>query len=48
MTLLAGTAACGDHDSHEWILRSIDFEDFGSISVYECVLCGSVDHRVGG
>jgi hypothetical protein len=45
MTIAAGAARCGDVESHEWVLRWIDFEDGGSVSVFECLLCGEVDHR---
>jgi hypothetical protein len=48
MTLTVGTPTCGDAGSHEWVLRSIDFEDARAISVFECLLCGNVDHRQGG
>jgi hypothetical protein len=47
MTVPVQAASCGDAQSHEWMLRSIDFEDFGSVSVFECLLCGRTDHRDG-
>jgi hypothetical protein len=47
MTLTVGAATCGTPERHEWVLRSIDFEEIGPVSVFECRLCGGVDHRVG-
>jgi len=47
MTVIVGTPVCGDAHSHEWVLRSIDFEDLDAIRVFECLLCGNVDHRQG-
>ena len=44
---LPGPVTCGGPESHEWVVRSIDFEDFGSITVLECLRCGRVDHRDG-
>ncbi|MDH2413746.1 hypothetical protein [Nocardioides sp. CER19] len=47
MTATVPAASCGDAHNHEWKLKSIDFEDFGSVSVFECLLCGRADHRDG-
>lgn len=48
MTIAVGTATCAEPDSHQWILRSVDFEESGSVRVFECLLCGRFDYRDGG
>ncbi|GAB7006998.1 hypothetical protein JCM18899A_44710 [Nocardioides sp. AN3] len=48
VTLTANIATCDTPDRHEWALRSIEFEDVGSVRVFECQLCGRVDHRGAG
>jgi hypothetical protein len=47
MTIAVGGTTCTEPERHEWVLRSIDFEDLGPVSVYECLRCGRVDHRDG-
>lgn len=47
MTLTVDAATCGSPEHHEWALRSIDFEEIGLISVFECTRCGCADYRVG-
>jgi hypothetical protein len=47
MTIAVGDATCAGPERHEWVLRSVDFEDTRSVSVFECLLCGRVDHRDG-
>lgn len=42
---LARQRACRLSTGHEWLLRSIEFEDFTAVRTFECALCGSVDYR---
>lgn len=45
MTLTAGPQTCGGPDQHEWVLRTVDFEDGAAVRTFECLTCGCVDHR---
>ena len=47
MRYAAGPPTCAEPEKHEWALRSVDFEDAGPISVFECLVCGWVDYRAG-
>jgi hypothetical protein len=37
--------ACRFPTGHEWLLRSVEFEDFTAVRTFECALCGRVDCR---
>ncbi|GAA1971417.1 hypothetical protein GCM10009798_35370 [Nocardioides panacihumi] len=45
MTATIDTTACGSPDTHEWALTSVDFEEYASVRIFECLLCGSIDYR---
>ncbi|WP_459983448.1 hypothetical protein [Nocardioides sp. AN3] len=39
-----GATACPEGE-HEWVLRSVEFDDGEAVQLFECVTCSAVDIR---